>query len=200
MPAPGGQTRVQCWGDEDLPLRDYGEFGKQKLIHAFRRPGLDKNAIEVLHESLAHESPTQALPGFADLLGLWSDWVNNSIFVSRAVENSFPMHVVPMGKRSESRVVWRFALRNGAGLSDCLKRVLAIYDEWEDLESLEFNTGFMDCWGDGTGPQRKQDFFQEYHGRDDAFPIRITRSPGSVQVPRGGAYRSGRMLTQTSGR
>jgi hypothetical protein len=159
---PGSHGLFNC--ATDLLLRDRNKPVEAQLSHTFRFLELDEFTIETLHQSLAHKSTTQILPGFADLLGLWSDWVPIPITEQHVVrmnlalergynaniaESPFPIDVESMGQRLEPRVVWRYLLKRHVSDSLQLKRVVAIYDEWESTNPDKFRTRLGHCFVDG---------------------------------------------------
>jgi hypothetical protein len=124
----------------DLPIRNQAKTVKAQLLQAFKLLDLGNVDIELLHQSLDHKSTKQALPGFADLLGLWTNWLPLSMGGANVVESPFPIEVEPMGKRPESRVVWKFLLQQRPNDSPQIKRVTEIYDKWETLDPKGFYT------------------------------------------------------------
>jgi hypothetical protein len=125
---------------QDLPLRDQTKSVEVQLSRAFRLLSLDDVTVKTLQDSLAYKTTKQALPSFADLLGLWTYWMPLSTEGKSTVENPFPIEVEPMGKRPESRVIWKFLTQQHLPQSPHTKRVVEIYDKWESFDSTRFYT------------------------------------------------------------
>jgi hypothetical protein len=153
---PGGVVVVRLTYASDLPLRDQAQPVEAQLSRTFRLLDLNYATIKALHESLAHKNTKQALPAFADLLGLWTDWLPQSVWRANVVENPFPIEVEPMGKRPESRVVWQFLLQRHPSNSPQIKRVLSIYNEWENLDPTRFHTLYDVPTFDETSSRRDE--------------------------------------------
>jgi hypothetical protein len=117
---------------EDLPLRVGHLPVMTQLSRAFNILRLDSFALNSLRDSLSHSSTLHVLPGLADLLGLWTEWIPLPSHFMDVVENPFPVQVTPMGMRFEARVVWRWILRSQTNArSHQMNRILEIYDAWE---------------------------------------------------------------------
>jgi hypothetical protein len=143
----------------DLLLRDQNRSVEAQLSPAFRFLTLDDTTVEVLHQSLAYKTSAHALPGFADLLGLWTGWLPISSHRNNLVENPFPIEVEPMGRRPESRVVWKFWLQQHPSDSPQIRRVVEIYNVWESLNPTKFQT-LHGVW-DGRRPEFFKEVFDE---------------------------------------
>ena len=125
----------------DLQLRDERLPVMRQLAQAFKILGLEHSAIEALRESLTHKHTSQALAGFADLLGLWTGKLLLPSLSTNRVESPFPVQVFSMGTRPESRVVWRWMLQNrNLTHLDPGRRVLEVYDEWARFNPQDFDT------------------------------------------------------------
>jgi hypothetical protein len=124
----------------DLLLRDPSKPTEAQLLPTFRYLKLIEGTVETLLQSLSHKSTEQALPDFADLLGLWTGWLPTSVNGMSTVESPFPVEVESMGRRPESRVVWRYFLHQDPLKSHKIKRILGIYDQWESFGPTQFQT------------------------------------------------------------
>jgi hypothetical protein len=126
-------------GHGDLLIRDSTKSITAQLSQAFTSLHLNDCAIEALNSSVpTQKSSAHALPGFADLLGIWSAWLpipNHGVDI---VESPFPVHVTPMGKRPETRVIWKFLLQQMPHPSAVMKQVLDVYTEWKMIEPARF--------------------------------------------------------------
>jgi hypothetical protein len=140
LPAGGQLDRLLDCG-YDLPLRDHTKSVETQLSRAFKLLNLDEVTVETLHQSLAHKNTKQIMPGFADLLGLWTRWLPLSIEGFNTVENPFPIEVEPMGKRPEARVVWQLLLlQQYPSAYPKINRILEIYNHWESLDPTRYHT------------------------------------------------------------
>jgi hypothetical protein len=144
----------------DLPLRDQSKPLEVQLSPAFRALGLNDVTVEALHQSIAHRTTTQALPGFADLLGLWTEWLPSPTMYT-VIESPFPVEVEPMGRRPEPRVVWRYLLQQNCSDSTRFQRIMAIYDEWESFDPVKFQTLFENHPTDDFGYCHKMSSFSK---------------------------------------
>lgn len=122
-----------------LALRKDASDVMSGLSTALERLDVGEEAIEALRLSLDHRVHGQKHPGFADILGLCTDWAPLPQSHINIVDNPFPIPVVTMGDRPETRVVWRWILKQQEStLSDQRKRILQIYDKWEKSEPEQF--------------------------------------------------------------
>jgi hypothetical protein len=122
---------------------------------------LDFDALDALRENVSHKSNSQALPGLADLLGLWTEWLALPGNFMDVVENPFPLWVAPMGMRFEARVVWRFVLKSLSSThSEQMKRVLEIYDKWENSEPERFYQQYS-VKGNAPSDEGMRSFFKD---------------------------------------
>jgi hypothetical protein len=144
LPTFRGKDNLSILG-LDLPLRDQSKPLEAQLSQAFRILGLDDVTVEALHQSLAYNTTTHALPGFADLLGLWSDWLPIPGQDSVVAENPFPVEVESMGQRPEPRIVWKYLLQQRPNNSPQIQRVLDIYDKWELVDPTSFGSLHETC-------------------------------------------------------
>lgn len=111
----------------------------EELAEALTFFEVDDAALKALKDSLSQQSLAHRLPGFTDIMGMWSDWIPVNGSCMNTVDNPFSIPVVTMGERAEARVVWRWLLKQRqSSLSDQLKRVLQIYDDWESSEPKRF--------------------------------------------------------------
>jgi hypothetical protein len=146
---------------EDLPLRIYNYPVMTQLARAFTILRLESNTLDSLRQSLSHKQTSQVLPGFADLLGLWSEWLPLPGHFMDVADNPFPVQVVPMGVRSEARVVWRWLLKSRtSNSSDQIKRIIEIYDEWEKSEPERFYTQY-EATGNALVIDAMRSFFEK---------------------------------------
>jgi hypothetical protein len=147
-------------GHGDILLRDSTKSVTAQLSQAFTGLHLDDSAIEALESSLSTQTVSaHALPGFADLLGMWSAWLPIPNIGVDSVESPFPVHVTPMGRRPEARVVWRFLLQHKPHPSDVMKQVLDIYNEWEMIEPTRFYSSYGVKGNDPT-EERMRSYFK----------------------------------------
>jgi len=110
------------------------------LINAFGDiVSFDDVEEDILKRSLHHVPAAERLPGFADLPGLWSSWLPLPGSQINVVDNPFAIPVVSMGEVPDSRVVWRWLLkqRQVTG-SNQYQELIKIYDHWETLRSDVF--------------------------------------------------------------
>ena len=82
----------------DLPLRDDKLPVMAQLAKAFKVLRLGSVALDALQESMSHKFSSQALPAFADLLGLWTDWISLMELSKNTVEDHSPCRSLPWGK------------------------------------------------------------------------------------------------------
>jgi hypothetical protein len=156
-------------GHGDLLMRDSTKSVTAQLSQAFTDLHLDDSAIEALNSSLTTQTTSvHALPGFADLLGIWPAWLpipNHGVDI---VESPFPVHVTPMGRRPEARVVWRFLLQQMPHPSDVMKQVLDVYNEWEMIEPARFYS-FYEVKGNDPGEERMRSYFKTIFDKAEPY-------------------------------
>jgi hypothetical protein len=131
------------FGGFDIRLRNARGTVVDHLESAFALAmRFEDGELDALRHSLTHRDTAQRLPGFADLLSLWSAWLPLPKSALNVVENPFPFHVTTMGVAPEARVVWRETLRRKyIAVSDQCKWVLQTYDDWEVWEATSFYKG-----------------------------------------------------------
>jgi hypothetical protein len=156
-------------GHGDLLVRDSTKPVAAQLSQAFTGLHLDDSAIESLNSSLTTQTTSaHALPGFVDLLVIWSAWLpipNHGVDI---VESPFPVHVTPMGRRPEARVVWRFLLQQMPHPSNAMKQVLDVYNEWEMIEPARFYS-FYEVKGNDPGEERMRSFFKTIFDKAEPY-------------------------------
>jgi hypothetical protein len=134
----------------DLPLRTANARFRDQLGPAFTDLWLTVATRDVLRASLSHPEVAQRLPGFADILGLWSDWLPIPGLSINRVDNPFPFPIRTMGETPEARVAWMWLLKQQEStLSDPKKKVLKFYKNWLKSEPIRFRVyyrvgGFSD--------------------------------------------------------
>ena len=144
---PGVSSLEGEMGRQDLNLRTGTGSTLAQLDICFRQLQLEEATISALEESLDHRSPMQHLPGFADILGLWPEWLRIRKWGDVRVENPFPIPVTVMGQRSEGRVVWRLVLKQQeAKLSEQQKLVLNLFNHWEADHPEQFYDDWRRRW------------------------------------------------------
>ena len=142
----------KVFGLRDLPLRDSQLPLMEQLGPAFQSLSLQDSTVSALQKSLTvtHQDGSQALPAFADLLGLYTYKMALPDLNIYALESPFPIPVVPMGSRPESRVVWRWILQSQLNAHVAPKSgVLEAYDRW-----VRFDTQHSSSFFEDTGPRR----------------------------------------------
>lgn len=131
-------SRHPLW-PSTLNLRTPKATVMENLNPIFSRLAFHDDEIEVMRKSLLSRSPGQRLPGLADILGLWIDWLPIGMSHINTIDNPFPISVTSMGKVPEARVVWRWHLRqHERSLSLVCKKILETYDAWEKAEPQRF--------------------------------------------------------------
>lgn len=108
---------------------------------------------------------SQALPGFADLLCLWTGTLLLPSIPINCVESPFPIRVLTMGRRPETRVVWRWILHSDHDArSRPQARILEAYDKWESWlpeESDAFHRADGECRAGSTLSSFLESIFEE---------------------------------------
>jgi hypothetical protein len=156
-------------GHGDLLMRDSTKSVAAQLSQAFTSLHLDDSAIKALNSSLTTQTTSaHVLPGFADLLGIWPAWLPIPNHAVDIVESPFPVHVTPMGRRPEARVVWRFLLQQMPHPSDVMKQVLDVYNEWEMIEPARFYS-FYEVKGNDPGEERMRSYFKTIFDKAEPY-------------------------------
>jgi hypothetical protein len=131
---------IEYYGS-DLPLRTTHEHLKDQLAPSFSTLGLTLATTDAIHASISHPEVAQRLPGFADILGLLSEWLPIPGLPINRVDNPFPFPIRTMGETPEARVVWMWLLKQQEStLSDPKKRVLQFYEVWANIEPEQFRS------------------------------------------------------------
>ncbi|CAO2649567.1 Nn.00g069520.m01.CDS01 [Neocucurbitaria sp. VM-36] len=129
---------------KDLRLRKANLPLMEELAEAFQYFEVEEAELKYLEYSLSRQSPAQRLPGFVDIMGMWSSWILVQGSRLNTVDNPFSIPVVTMGERAEARVLWRWLLKqHQSTLSDQRKRILQIYDDWEKSEPRRFYEDYV---------------------------------------------------------
>jgi hypothetical protein len=160
-----------------LPLRTGHGHVKDGLALAFSRLGLTISAREALYGSLSYPEVSKRLPGFADILGLSSDWLIISGLSINLLDNPFHFPIQAMGETPEVRIVWMSLLKQREStLSGPKKRVLQFYEDWLKAEPDWFRKYYR-VLGNSFEDMEMTEFFQ---GRFEEASQFLKQNVGSM--------------------
>jgi hypothetical protein len=183
-----GNWELGCY---DLPLRtEQNDPDTELIIQATTKILEEKDiiagskhasaAIEAIRQSIDHANEVHHWPGFTDLMGLWSEWIPLDDSPINTVIGPMGHRVYTMGEVHESRVIWRWLLkeREKQGcLSTVQKSILEFYDMWEARDVDRFSR-YYSIAPNNHSSMAEREFFRNMYDTTTVFfkdRIRDTR-------------------------
>jgi hypothetical protein len=158
-----GNLRLRTW---DIRLRGHEDDPDPALlVQCLDGMHIGAAAREVVLQSVNHWNGGHHWPAFTDVLNLWSDWVPLEFSAINTVISPLGHRVYTMGEAYETRVVWRWLLRqreDQQSLSSIQRRILRLYDSWEREEPVRFYQ-YYKLTDNNPDHANAKEFFKKIH-------------------------------------